>query len=79
MTLTVERGYKICRECDQVYVSETGHDFKVELVELKTTVLHGLEKNAVFQHVKNKSCAAILNKNSIIYHLDLESNCMAVE
>ena len=72
--------YKIpCRECDQVYIGETGRDFKIRLGEHKSAVTHGTEKNAVFQHVKRRNHAIDWNNSAVIYHSDLESNRLVVE
>ena len=40
--------YKIlCRECNQVYIGETGRDFKARLGEHKSAATHGLEKSSL--------------------------------
>ena len=62
-----------------IFMIEYSHNFKVRLQWHKSTVTHGLEKNAVFQQVKTKNHAIHNNKSFIVYHSDLEPNRLVVE
>ena len=61
--------YRIpCRECDEVYIGQTGRDFKVRLGEHKTAVRHGLEWSAVLKLVYEHNHVIDWGSSVKVYH-----------
>ena len=71
--------YKIpCLECDKSYIGQTGRDFRVRLGEHKSAVSHGLERSAVYQHVK-KNHPMDWKNAAMLYHSENERNHLVIE
>lgn len=64
--------YKIpCKDCNDVYIGQTGRNLATRIVEHKRSVRYGQDNSAIFQHVQNQGHVIDWNNSSIIY----KSNC----
>ena len=69
----------ILRRCFVQCIGQTGHDFRVRLGEHKSAISHGLEKSAVYQHVKKKNHPMDWKNAAVLYHSDNERNRLVIE
>ena len=60
--------YKIpCKDCNKVYIGQTGRNLNTRIVEHKRSVRYGQENSALFQHVQNVGHAIDWNNSSMLY------------
>ena len=60
-----------CRDCDLVYLGQTGRDLNTRLIEHKRSIRYAQESSAVFHHVKNFNHTFEWDKASLVF----KSNC----
>ena len=74
--------YKIpCKECDKVYVGQTGKDLPIRIKQHKYSVRTGQESNALFIHMRDENhpiewnkASKLVNSNSLMDRNIIESS-----
>ena len=60
--------YKIpCKDCDKVYVGQTGRNLNTRIVEHKRSVRYGQENSALFQHMQNVGHVIDWNNSTMLF------------
>ena len=64
--------YKIpCKDCDKVFVGQTGRNLNTRNVEHKRSVRYAQENSALFQHMQNVGHVIDWNNSTMLF----KSNC----
>ena len=68
-----------CGECPEVYIGETGRDYKVRLKEHQNNVRFCKERSAVYNHMLKSNHAIDWSNSRLLYHSNNVKRRLAVE